>query len=816
MDAEKAFKGKGGFIIMEIYKDSTVLVEERVEDLLSKMTLDEKVAQLLTISVIGTAPESTLQYVKNGIGQISVSGAPDTASAVAELNKTIVDTVMQNRLGIPPIIHAEAITGLNSAESTIFPSAIGLGATFNPELVREMGDIIRKQMLAVGYRQALSPVMDVGRDPRWGRLGETYGEDPTLCAAMSVAYTKGLQSDKLEKGIVATGKHFLGYGYGEGGLNMASNPIPSRELREVYAKPFQAAITEAGLESMMNSYGSIDGDMIINSKHIMTELLRGEMKFDGITISDYMSIDRLALYMADDLESAGISALKAGLDIEAPSPSGYKTLADAVRGGRLEEHYINKAVRRILTTKFKLGLFENPYPHSETILPEYQNAEYTAHSLKAAREATVLVKNDGVLPLKKTVGKIAVVGPHANSIRLMFGCYTHPAYIEMSVARSFSGMAGMEMAENLDLEFGGDADDGFVQSKPMKDSQVLQQHKDVTTAINKIYGGVTPTILEALQAKCPEAEVIYAQGCEVAGTETDMITQAVKAAEQADVVIMTIGGKYGWGAHCTIGENLDTDNIGLTGVQEQFAKAILDTGVKTIAVHMDARPLSSRLIQERANAVIEYWFPGITGGKALADIIFGDYNPAGRMPVTTLCNAGQIPVYVGQKKGNSYRMNVSSYCDSTKEPLVYFGEGLSYTSFAYDNLSVEDEQQLNGKITVSCRVKNTGSRDGEEVVQLYVSDERSSMLRPYMELAGFTRVYLKAGQEKKISFTCSIDQFAFINSEMQWIIEKGAMTVRVGGSSELLPLEGHFNILESKVIEGPQRGFYASSKEIIL
>ncbi|WP_160719690.1 glycoside hydrolase family 3 N-terminal domain-containing protein [Bacillus sp. USDA818B3_A] len=800
---------------MEKYKDTSQPLEIRVEDLLSRMTLEDKIAQIQCMIAAGSDPADTLAYFSNGIGEIGSFPSGSNANEVAEENKKIVDFVCNSELGIPPIIHCEAITGLSAAEATIFPSAIGLGATFNPETVQKMADIIRQQMLAVGYRQALSPVMDVCRDPRWGRIGETYGEDPTLAAAMSVAFTKGLQSDDLRNGIAATGKHFLGYGFSEGGLNMTTNPIPSRELREVYAKPFQAAVTEGGLQSIMNSYGVIDGEMIVGSKHILSDLLRDEMDFKGVLVSDYTSIEHLVdRHLEPDMVSAAITALNAGLDVECPIPAGYRTdlLVEAIKSGALDEAVIDRSVRRVLETKFKLGLFENPQPRIEMYDTAYGNPENDQHSLKAARESTVLLKNEGLLPLSKDIKKIAVIGPHANSVRMMFGGYTRPAGLEMMIGRTMGDMAGMSN-EFVSI----DEDDDFIPSEPFPGSNVLREHPDAMAAINALYGPSTPTILASIKDKCPGAQVVYVKGCDIAGTDRSMFNEAIKAAIEADVVILTLGGKYGWGGTCTIGEGIDSDSIGLTGIQEEFAKEIFAAGTPAVMVHMDARPLSSVFISEKFPAIIEYWYPGITGGRALADVLFGDYNPAGRLPATCARNEGQLPIFAGQSYGNSYHTEntnnmLNKYLDSTKQPLFYFGHGLSYTKFEYSDLQVESNTRADGSVKLSCKVKNAGKIDGEEVVQLYVKDEIASMIRPSKELAGFARISLKAGEEKIVCFEIRADQFAFLNKDMKWIVEEGDMTVWIGGSSVHLPLKGSFHIDNTAEIIAHKRGFFAKSE----
>jgi beta-glucosidase len=798
---------------MEKYKDPALTPRQRAEDLLARMTVDEKIAQLQCTMVIGD-PAGAAKNFPNGIGSAVPFGTAQEPGGVAENNENVVKAFSANRLGIPPLLHVEAVTGVVSPGGTTFPSAIGLGAAFNPETVGDMADTIRGQMLAVGYRHALSPVMDVSRDPRWGRIGETYGEDPALCAAMSVAFTRGLQGGDIRDGAIATGKHFLGYGLGDGGLNMASNPIPGRELREVYAKPFQAAITEGGLRGVMNSYGTIDGEMIIGSKHILTDLLRGEMGFEGLLVSDYMSLERLVNYhLLENLDEAGVRALKAGLDMEYPLPHGYGgNLAEAVNEGRLDMAEIDRSVTRVLMAKFELGLFDDPSPRYDTLGAAYGDPIHLERSLRAARESIVLLKNDGVLPLSGDTKTIAVLGPHGDSIRLLFGCYTLPAGMEMQMSNSMAGdMAGMDGME--DLIGAGGATQAPPETYP--NSDVLRERGDVRMVLQMMFGQSTPTILGSIKAKCPGARVIYARGCDIAGDDRGGFAEAVEAAKQAEAVIMTIGGKYGWGSNCTIGEGIDRDDIGLTGIQEEFARTIIETGKPVVVVHMDARPISSAYIKEHAAAILENWFPGSTGGQAIADVLFGGYNPAGRMPVTAARNAGQIPVYCGQKNGNAYYAKdtqgaLNRYVEGTTEPLFYFGEGLSYTTFAYENLSVTPQTDAEGVIDISFDIINTGGRDGGEVAQLYVSDEHASMLRPAREFAGCKRLFIKAGERAAVGFTVRADQFALIDQDMNWCVEAGRMKVFVGASSQDIRLTGGFDITETRRIDSRKRGFYAT------
>ncbi len=780
------------------------------EQILNEMSLEQKIAQLQCTMSLGNSIMP--QQCPDGVGEAVILPVFLNKEQLADAIEESVLKIAEQTNGVPPLMHVETLTGVSIAEATVFPSAIGLGATFDAELLRSVAEVIHDQAKAVGYHQALAPVLDVCRDPRWGRTGETYGEDPTLNALLGTSYVKALQGER-EDMLCATGKHFLGYGMSSGGINMASCVIPMKEIREVYAKPFQAAITEGGMLSVMNSYGTIDGEMVIGSKRILTDLLRDEMEFEGIVVSDYASIEHLADHrLAEDMADAGRQALDAGLDVECPQPVGYQTelLVEAVKKGILDEALIDCSALRVLKVKEKMGLLDKHVADRER-MHVFEEQKSFERSYQAAQKSIVLLKNDGILPLKKKKQKIAVIGPHADNVRLLFGCYTYAAGTDMMIGGTLADQAGMEASvENM-------AEAMEVQKDVAKypESSVERDNAAAMQAVEASYPH-TKTILKAICEKVPEAEIVYARGCDVAGYDRSGFTEAVQAAQQADVVILTLGGKYGWGGSCTIGEGIDTDDIGLMGVQEELALALLETGKPVVVVHMDGRPLSSVKLVEKANAVLENWFPGTSGGLALADVLFGDYNPAGRLSITAPRSTGQIPIYNGQYTGNSYysrKCPTSScrYVDSTTEPLFYFGQGLSYTEFAYSELQVSNpEVDADGKVSISCKVRNVGKRAGEEVVQLYVSDLCASMLRPYQEFAGCARVYLEAGETKTIEFTVHADQFAFVGKDEKWIVEKGDMEVAIGGTSNELPLRGKFHIKNTAYIRPARRGFFAS------
>ncbi len=785
-------------------------VKERAEAILKNLTLEQKIAQMQCM--MSMSDTVTTDMCPDGVGEAMIASLAEKIEDTMDSIDHTIENFRKSEPGIPPMIHTEALTGVSGIGAMVFPSAIGLGATFDPELIEEVGSVIHDQAKAYGYGQVFAPVLDVCRDPRWGRIGETYGEDPTLNAMLGTAFVRSIQGKEGDQ-LCATGKHFLGYGMSSGGLNMATCTIPERELREVYAKPFQAAITEGGLMSVMNSYGTIDGEMVIGSYHIMTELLRDEMEFDGVLVSDYTSIEHMPDHrVAKDMEDAGLQALKAGLDVEMPLPSGYKTeyLVPAVKEGRLDEALIDRAALRMLETKAACGLFDNP--GSDRGRRECFDSEESRNTaLKAARKSIVLLKNEGVLPLEKGK-KIALIGPHADCVRMLFGGYTMAAGADMVMSGSYADQAGMQSnVEDLTAAF------NMSKNAPKYSGSTVERNNPAALAAVAAMYPDTPTILQALSAQDPSAEITSVHGCDYAGQDRSGFEEALAAAQTADVVIMTIGGKYGWGGSCTVGEGIDADDIVDPGVQRELAAKLCETGKPVILLHMNARPFADAMLAEKASGILECWFPGTVGAQAMAEVLYGAYNPAGRLSATAPRSVGQIPVYQGQFIGNSYYTALTPsisarYVDSTPEPLYYFGHGLSYTTFAYSSLKVENPViPADGTCSITCRVKNTGDAAGEEVVQLYVSDDCASMLRPAQEFAGCKRIFLNPGEEKTVSFTVRADQFAFINKNMDWVVEAGSMTVRIGGSSAALPLTGSFTIENDAKIRPARRGFYAKA-----
>lgn len=792
------------------YKNPNLPTEERVEDLLSRMTLSQKIAQLnCAMTYAGSFTGRKTEVLAEGIGQVSALFIKQSAEENAQFLESIQKYLVENtELGIPAIIHTETLSGLGYAEATNFPVAIGLGATWDSEKLQEMGKVISRQMKVLGVGQGFAPVLDVARDLRWGRVGETYGENPTLTAQLGVAYVKGIQGEDLANGVAATSKHFLGYAMSQGGLNMASTDIPPRELREVYAKPFEAAIRKANLASVMNSYSSIDNDPVICSKAILTDLLRGELGFDGITVSDYMAINKIKdeYRMAEDYTQAGILAFEAGMDQELPSTLGYGAgFREAVKQGKVDISKINDSVRRILQLKFKLKLFENPYPDYEGIKKVYHQEKNDELSYQLAGESIVLLKNDdNLLPLNGQCGKVAVIGPNADNLRNVFGGYTYAAFLEsmINVMTNMKNSGGMQGVDFGDM------------SEMPKQNVTIPPYEQILPAAYPM----SETILEAIKNKLSEGAVSYCKGCDILSDDKSGFEEAVKVASDADIVIMVVGGKNGAENNCSAGENVDSTSIGLPGVQEELVKAVHHIKTPIILVHMDVRPICSDWIVNNISTILETWYPGQCGAKAVADILFGVLNPGGKLPFTAIRNAGQIPVYADYKRGSGYNDRgvvmlhrlEGGYINESGKALFPFGHGLSYTKFKLDNLRISNEiVPSDGFVRISCTITNIGDRPGDEVVQLYFSDRYASMVRPVKELAGFKRITLRPGEMKTISFKLYANQTAFINKDMKWMIEAGDIDVMLGVSSENFQLRSSFKIVDTVVLDNSTREYYA-------
>ncbi len=748
--------------------------EERAQQILGQMTLDEKLAQLGGVWLADLVPEGTvdpervLDRIPHGIGQITRIGATtallpqESARLANQLQKVLVE---RTRLGIPALVHEESLAGYCARGATVFPQAIGLASTWDPALVQEVADTIRRQLMAVGARQSLAPVLDVARDPRWGRVEETYGEDPVLAGAIGAAYVRGMQTDDLHNGVLATGKHFVAHSLPEGGRNHAPVHVGPRELREVFAEPFAAAIREAGLASVMNSYSSVDGVPCAASRELLTGLLREELGFDGVVVADYFSVGLLASYhrVASGRREAARRALSAGIDIELPVLDCFgEPLREALDKGEVPIELVDAAVFRVLVAKARLGLFENPYVDESAVNEVFSNPRNVELARRVATKAIILLSNDGVLPLRRDISRIAVIGPGANNPRLMQGDYHYPAHQETLIERAQKADGDDSAADLLALP-------GSVGT--MRPGFIFTPH-------------VTP--LAGIIAKLgPKAEVTYVKGCDVSTTDNAELAEAVEAAKNAQVAVVIVGGRSGLHTTSTVGEARDATDLRLTGLQEELVRQVAATGTPTVCVIMSGRVHELEEVVRLSSAVLQVWPPGEQGGTALADVLFGDVEPGGRLPVTLPRRAGQIPLYHSHRGRGDKSMFYGDYTDCPHTPLFPFGHGLSYTSFVHASLEVEG-QDTQSPIQVKVLIANTGNRPGEEVVQIYATDLVASVSRPERQLVAFARVPVDPGMARWVSFRIPAGRLAFYDQEMNFVVEPGEFVFATGSSAGTL------------------------------
>jgi len=753
------------------YKDPARPLDERVESLLGLMTLDEKLAQLgclwSTVLVRDDTFDADFAAAKmpHGIGQVTRIGASTglrPRESAALMNAIQRVAVEHTRLGIPIFVHEESVGGFCHRDATVFPQGIGLAATWDPALVERVAAVIREQMLAVGARLGLAPVLDVARDPRWGRVEETYGEDPVLAGTVGAAYVRGLQTADLRGGVAATGKHFLGYAMSEGGRNWNPVQMGPRELREVYAEPFAAAIRDAGLAAVMNSYASVDGLPCAGSRAILTDLLRGELGFAGAVVADYWSIPQLERFhrVAADKGAAAALALSAGLDVELPETDYYGApLKAAVEAGHLPLEVVDTAVRRVLGMKFQLGLFEQPYVDPEAAGAHFQTPAQRVLARRAAAESAVLLANDGTLPLAPGLRRVAVIGPGADDARLLQGDYHYPAHQEIIYLAQRSGGD-----ENL-----------------IGDGVLTPQAGGAYAPGPYFTPHVTP--LAGLRAALGDsAELLYAKGCEVLGDDRSGFDSAVQAARAAEVAVVVVAGKSGLHRPVTVGEGNDAVSLDLTGVQTELIEALAATGTPLVVVVLSGRVHTLARVAACANALVLLFPPGEEGGSGLADVLTGAVSPGGRLPVSLPRAVGQIPVHTSYRAGGGPAMFFGDYTDSPATPLFPFGHGLSYTSFAYEGLAVRGAD-TRAPIEVSLVVRNTGARAGDEVVQLYARDQVALVARPDRMLVGFARVSLEPGQAAAVRFTVHPSRLAFYDPQMRFVVEPGAFWFGAGASA---------------------------------
>jgi beta-xylosidase len=739
------------------YKNPRLPVEQRVADLLSRMTLEEKVAQLVCLwgsrpqakpqTDFSTdrgdfSPEKASQVMKYGVGQIARQrerkGPREGAVFANAVQKWLIENT---RLGIPAILHDEILHGHMAQGSTSFPQPTALATSWDPEFISKVFTAAALETRARGSHQVLGPNLDIARDPRWGRTEETYGEDPYLTSRMAVAIIKALQGPGPGidgDHIIATAKHFTAHGQPESGTNIGPANYSERVLREIFLPSFKAAVTEAGVVSVMASYNEIDGVPSHANKWLLEKVLREEWGFKGNIVSDYYAIPQMVdlHHVAADKAEAAKLALEAGVDIETPDPDCFALLVQLVKDGRVSESSIDKAVARNLKTKFLLGLFENPYVDPDRAVKVTNSVEHRALAAEAARRSITLLKNDNsLLPLNLNKLKtIAVIGPNADRVHL-----------------------------------GGYSDN------PGRGVSVLQ--------------GIT-------EKAGSKAKVSFAEGCKItkeggdwwadtshlsdSATDSKLIAQAVEVAKASDVAVLVLGGnedtnKEAWGDN-HLG---DRDSLELIGRQNDLVKAVLETGKPTVVVLINSGPLSINYIAEKVPAILEGFYLGQETGVGVADVLFGNYNPGGKLTISFPRSVGQLPIFYNRKPTAR-----RGYLYTSKEPLFPFGYGLSYTSFEYSNLKISPAQiRPAGKATVSVIVTNTGQRAGNEIVQLYIHDLVSSVTRPVMELKDFKRISLAAGESKTIEFVITPDKLSFLDVNMNSIVEPGWFDIMVGTSS---------------------------------
>lgn len=718
---------------------STQNLSARIDSVLKLMTLDEKIGQLNQLSfgigwgptVKSSVPEEYKELIREGkIGSfLNALGAEFTH----DLQKV---AVYESRLKIPLLFGYDVIHGFR----TTFPVPLGEAATWQPELIEKSAHYQALEASSAGVHWTFSPMVDIARDPRWGRIMEGSGEDPYLGSLMAAARVKGYQGNLSENNIIACAKHYAGYGGAEGGRDYNTVDFSERTFRDIYLPPFKAAV-DAGVQTLMASFNEIGGVPSSGSKYLLTDILRGEWKFNGFVVSDWNSIGELINHgVAADLKQAGLIAINAGLDMDMESRSYITHLKELVSEGKVSEATIDESVKRILKIKFILGLFDDPFKYcskereSEFILSK----EVKDAALEVAKRSFVLLKNDNnILPFKKDYKKIAVIGPLAKS-------KDHPT-------------GGWEAMGNP--------------------SDVVS----IFEGLKKYLGSNT--------------ELFYSEGCDIDDLSTSGFDDALETASNSELVILCLGeGKNMSGEACS------RSTLDLPGVQEELAKEIYKTGKPIIVVLMNGRPLSINWLSENVSAILETWFPGITAGDAIAKVLFGEYNPSGKLPVTFPRTVGQVPIYYNHKNtgrpGDTNNHFTSKYLDLPLTPLYPFGYGLSYTTFEYDDLKLSSEKmRMNDSIFVSVKVKNTGKYDGEEVVQMYVQDLVGSVTRPVKELKGFKKIMLKRGEEKTVGFTINEKDLRFTAADMTFKSEPGFFKVFVGTNSADV-LESKFELVE--------------------
>lgn len=748
------------------YKDPSLSIDIRLSDLLSRMTLEEKVGQLLCplgwemYEIHGSKvyPSGKFkQLIKErnaGMLWATYRADPWTKKTLAnglnpelsaKAGNALQKYVMENtRLGIPMFLAEEAPHGHMAIGATVFPTGIGMAATWSPELVKEVGQVIAKEIRSQGGHISYGPVLDLTRDPRWSRVEETFGEDPVLSGILGASMVDGLGGGNLSQkyATIATLKHFLAYAVPEGGQNGNYASVGIRDLHQNFLPPFRKAI-DSGALSVMTSYNSIDGIPCTSNHYLLTQLLRNEWKFCGFVVSDLYSIEGIheSHFVALTKENAAIQSVTAGVDVDLGGDA-YTNLCHAVQSGQMDKAVIDTAVCRVLRMKFEMGLFEHPYVDPKIAAKTVRRKEHIELARKIAQSSITLLKNENsILPLSKTINKVAVIGPNADNRYNMLGDYT----------------------------------------APQEDSNVK-------------------TVLDGILTKLSPSRVEYVRGCAIRDTTVNEIEQAIEAARRSEVVIVVVGGssardfktsyketgaavaEEGSVSDMECGEGFDRASLSLLGRQQELLESLQKTGKPLIVVYIEGRPLEKNWASEYADALLTAYYPGQEGGNAIADVLFGDYNPSGRLPISVPRSVGQIPVYYNQKAPRNH-----DYVEVSSSPLYSFGYGMSYTTFEYSALQVV--QKSARCFEVSFKVKNTGKYDGEEVSQLYMRDEYASVVQPMKQLKHFERFHLKKGEEKKVTFVLTEEDFFLVNYTLKKVVESGNFHLMIGAASNDIRLQ---------------------------
>jgi beta-xylosidase len=779
------------------WQDPTLPAADRVDLLLEQMTLEEKVAQLGSRWIGGGLPDpvadsgqapatdrdanravAPMQDVfaaggtvsleaasRHGLGHLTriFGSAPVTAvEGAAELVRQQKVVLGASRLGIPALVHEECLTGFTTFGATVYPAAIAWGATFDPGLVERMAAAIGRDMAAVGVHQGLSPVLDVVRDYRWGRVEETMGEDPYLVSVLGAAYVRGLQS----AGVIATLKHFAGYSAARAGRNHGPTSMGRRELMDVILPPFETAVAQAGAGSVMNSYSDVDGVPAAADHWLLTDLLREEWGFAGSVVSDYWAVPFLATMhrVAADMDEAGAQALAAGIDVELPDTIGFGAgLVERVRRGELPEALVDRAARRLLTQKVRLGLLDPDWTPEGSVAGaaavDLDSPANRALAREMAERSVVLLEAGAALPLlgdgRPALRRVAVVGPCAADPRVFMGCYAFP-------------------------------------------NHVLPRHPGLGLGLE------VQTAVDAVAAELPGVEIVHEQGCPVQGADRSGFGAALAAAGAADLCVAVVGDLAGLFGHGTSGEGCDAEDLRLPGVQAELLDELLRIGTPVVVVVVSGRPYALGDVQGRAAGLVQAFMPGEEGGAAIAGVLSGRIQPSGKLPVQIPKRPGGQPrTYLQPPLGGPESAGISTL-DAT--PLYPFGYGGSYTTFEVDALRISDaEVPTDGAFTVSVRVRNTGPREGDEVVQLYLHDVVAQVARPVKQLAGFARVGLAPGEGVEVRFRVHADRTAYPNREFERVVESGDIEVMVGTSAADLPCRGRVRLTGPVRVVGHDR-----------